>query len=335
MLNHPNVRNLTSQACPVWEEIPNEEDLKGDRNIYNSFRAGGQFQLKRDAISHIQNLRDLQKANLSYWIYDHNLRFGLFARPLGHEDALVLNHNWIVAHSRRKPSAEERFLSFLGELIRQRDLNLGDKIEKYEFNNDLLKAASGVRSNNEYLELTTYATKLGFIHSDKGVITGVDLSARIYVESNEGNRRQTRQGFVAMWFDEKMGNVFEEGFAPAIEEAGYSPCRIDKIDFLGKVDDQIIAEIRRSNFVVADFTCVKGFDMKGCTVGLSRGGVYFEAGFAKGLGLPVIFTCRKDSIDYVHFDTDHFNHLIWETSKDLRCKLKKRIEATLGEGPVI
>ena len=25
-----------------------------------------------------------------------------------------------------------------------------------------------------------------------------------------------------------------------------------------------------------------------------RGGVYFEAGFASGLGLPVIYTCRKD-----------------------------------------
>lgn len=38
-----------------------------------------------------------------------------------------------------------------------------------------------------------------------------------------------------------------------------------------KIDDEIIGEIRRSAFIVADFTG-------------HRGGVYFEAGFAMGLG---------------------------------------------------
>jgi hypothetical protein len=52
-----------------------------------------------------------------------------------------------------------------------------------------------------------------------------------------------------------------------------------------KIDDEIVAEIRRSKFLLADFTCEKE---------KVRGGVYFEAGFGMRLGIPVIWTVAKD-----------------------------------------
>ena len=71
-----------------------------------------------------------------------------------------------------------------------------------------------------------------------------------------------------------------EGLRRGIEDAGYQALRIDKKEDVVKIDDEIISEIRRSRFLVADFT--QGNDG-------ARGGVYFEAGFALGLGIPVIF----------------------------------------------
>jgi len=56
---------------------------------------------------------------------------------------------------------------------------------------------------------------------------------------------------------------------------------------LNKVDVEIIAEIRRSRFLVADFTCESGS---------VRGGVYFETGFAMGIDIPIIWTCKNTSI---------------------------------------
>ena len=41
---------------------------------------------------------------------------------------------------------------------------------------------------------------------------------------------------------------------------------------------------RHGGLVVADFTG-------------HRGGVYFEAGFARGLGIPVVWTCHKEYDD--------------------------------------
>ena len=92
-----------------------------------------------------------------------------------------------------------------------------------------------------------------------------------------------------------------------------------------------------------------------------RGGVYFEAGFAYGLGLDVIYTCRKDwtekqnlynedgtiieslfdindkkmqvAKEGVHFDLSHRNRITWEPGKDglkdFRKKLENRIKAVI------
>ncbi len=122
-----------------------------------------------------------------------------------------------------------------------------------------------------------------------------------------------------------MKAAYEEGVGPAIREAGYEPLRIDRKEHISKIDDEIIAEIRRSRFLVADFT-------QGDTG--ARGGVYYEAGFAHGLNIPVIFTCRTDAIDKVHFDTRQYNHITWENTAELRERLAKRISATLGDGPL-
>jgi nucleoside 2-deoxyribosyltransferase len=124
------------------------------------------------------------------------------------------------------------------------------------------------------------------------------------------------QCFVAMWFDESLAEVWINGFKPAIEAAGYKPIRIDLIEHNEKICDRIISEIRRSSLVVADFTG-------------NRGGVYFEAGFARGLGLEVISTCREDDVAKLHFDTRQYNHITWTDYKELKEKLEHRIKATV------
>ena len=136
------------------------------------------------------------------------------------------------------------------------------------------------------------------------------------------------QVFVAMWFSEEMKEPYEKGIRPAIEQLGYDALKIDDKPDVDKIDDEIIGEIRRSRFLVADFT----HGDKG-----PRGGVYYEAGFAYGLGLPVIRSCRKDIIDRneLHFDVRQYYHVAWENPEELRDGLEKRIRALIGEGPKV
>ena len=61
------------------------------------------------------------------------------------------------------------------------------------------------------------------------------------------------QAFVAMWFDDSMVPAWEDGIKPAIENTGYTPIRIDQKEHVDRIDDQIIAEIRRSRFCCGRF----------------------------------------------------------------------------------
>lgn len=128
-------------------------------------------------------------------------------------------------------------------------------------------------------------------------------------------------GFCAMWFSDEVRPLFDEVIQPAIREAGYEPLRIDSKEHNNKIDDEIVASIRSARFVVADYTG-------------ERGGVYYEAGFAHGLGLPVIFMAREKTA--IHFDTRQYNTIFWKPDElsDARDKLKNRILATLGRGPL-
>ena len=130
--------------------------------------------------------------------------------------------------------------------------------------------------------------------------------------------------FVAMWFDPSMEAARENGIKQAILNTGCTPLLIDEKTDVDKIDDEIIGEIRRSRFLVADFT----YGDKGI-----RGGVYYEAGFALGLGLEVIRSCWADQIADLHFDVNHHYHIAWNNPEELRERLERRILALVGEGP--
>jgi len=131
-----------------------------------------------------------------------------------------------------------------------------------------------------------------------------------------GVRPDSRQGFVAMCFASELDELYDKGLKPAIEDAGYYAMRVDRQEFNDRIDDQIIVEIRRSRFLVADFT-------------KQRPAVYYEAGFAQALGLPVICTCHKNDLDKCSFDTRQYKHIVWEWPEQLREQLTNRIRATI------
>lgn len=173
-------------------------------------------------------------------------------------------------------------------------------------------------NSSEFRFLLTKSIELGYLEAE-GDTDGeyrLTLNGWRRIRDLRRDEQDSRQAFVAMWFDESMQFAFWDGIKPALETTGYRPLRIDLAEHNEKIDDRIITEIRRSGLLVADFTG-------------HRGGVYFEAGFAMGLGRPVIWTRRASDIAAAHFDTRQYNHVVWSDPEDLREKLQYRIEATL------
>lgn len=128
--------------------------------------------------------------------------------------------------------------------------------------------------------------------------------------------------FVAMSCDPVLDEAYNEGILRAVKtDCHCDPVLVEKTEHNDKICDRVLAEIQRAQFVVADVT-------------LHRQNVYFEAGFAMGLGRPVIWTCRADEFtkDKSHFDTRQYAHVIWEDPAELRRKLADRIRVTILSG---
>jgi nucleoside 2-deoxyribosyltransferase len=139
------------------------------------------------------------------------------------------------------------------------------------------------------------------------------------LERIEKSGSASSNAFIAMWFDPSQDTV-RESIRSAINASGYVPIRIDQVEHVNRIDDEIIARIRESKFLVADLTG-------------QRNGVYFEAGFMLGLGRPVIWLCHESDLDKVHFDTRQYNTIVYSDTGMLKSKLQFRIEAIMGKGP--
>ena len=314
-------------GCKIWLNEPGNGyrnlDIFGQIDVETSPRAGGAYSIGREAILAIRDnyLSDLEKARLTTTLIDQR-RQG-FRFPL--VNGALLER---VKGSRPLPVHERayRLLSFMAEQTE----NIGDRF-RIPFGDPSALAYSESTKGHEVYFLLDYLKQAGWIDGNflanasfEGVLTVEGYSHIAEANSNV----DSLQAFVAMWFEESMYEIYDQGIAPAIRQAGYEPYVVGRDDYIGDVTDKIISEIRRSKFLVADFT----HGGKGV-----RGGVYYEAGFAHGLNKPVIPTCKKERVDndprYLHFDTSHLNHILWTDAADLREKLTNRILAVLDKGP--
>ena len=121
------------------------------------------------------------------------------------------------------------------------------------------------------------------------------------------------QCFVAMNFADEYDSAYQS-IAEAVKECGFNPYCVKGLQHNDDITDLIIAGIRKSRFVIAEFSG-------------ERPSVYYEAGYAKGLRKEVIWVARKG--EQLHFDIRQYNHIIWSDTVDLKNQLIARIEATI------
>ena len=121
--------------------------------------------------------------------------------------------------------------------------------------------------------------------------------------------------FVAMSFESELDKA-SAAIRKAISETGLVPMQINTKQYNSEISGEILQEINQSSLLIADVTHQKN-------------GVYFEAGFAMGQKKEVIWCCRGDDLDNVHFDTRQYNHIVWSDENDLYNKLKDRILGTI------
>jgi len=209
--------------------------------------------------------------------------------------------------------------------IASRSKEIGENIET-EPSRDY--PAAWCRGPREWSALIAHATQIGLIHHVGHTTNGSLISLLVdgWRLMEESGSPHSSKAFIAMAFDHELDDIIA-AIHKAIEKAGYDPLRVDDDHYSGGVMDRIITHIRDSKFIVADYT-------------KNRGGVYYEAGVAFGLGIDVINVCNADCLkdgaaDRLHFDVRHLVFVPW-TKDDLGNfaeDLSAHIIAIHGRGP--
>jgi nucleoside 2-deoxyribosyltransferase len=279
----------------------------------------GQYAWTLEAQSALINLNSEDKAKLSAYFRERSIEqaplITMMENPAG-SDILGITIDEILKF-RFPGSISERIDRALLNLYRQ-STTLG---ATFNLTADKDYPIVFAKNANEFLFITHALNEAGWVTCERvmgGALISLTLLGwnRIDELQRQSSLKESKQGFVAMSFDPSLDSAFKNGFEKAIDASGFRSMRVSLKEHNEKICDTIIAEIRKSLFLVADFTGQKG-------------GVYFEAGYAMGLGLPVIWTCNEKDKDSLHFDTRQYNHILWTSETDLFDKLKKRIEATI------
>ena len=288
---------------PDWD-IPSE--------VRGSPRTGGNYSITFQAINYVGTLDDSQRARLTTMIIEERRKTGQtpLVTPKLIEDAKRADPLPVYARAERLL----RYLVGKSQIV-------GDAFSLHSIEND--PVAYAWTESFETRELHYFFNYLSDMKWINGLGSGfqVTVSGYQYV-AEKSTKTDLSQCFVAMWFDDSMKQAYEEGIERAVKECGYTPMKINEKQHFNKICDEAIAEIRRSRFVVADFT----HGDHG-----ARGNVFYEAGFAHALDLPVIFTCQKDQEKSLHFDTRQYSHIFWKDKEDLYTQLRVKIGALMGD----
>lgn len=318
------------EPCPICNS-PVDISFSPDGNYINCYRCG-EYITSRTALATKPSLNELQVANLSGWLREHQRYeidsskweqlLALKTPTIGEKAIKLLKY---FASEWPLPGQEfyiDYFITHYLEKLSNKEKNK-EEIFKYIKKGLPLLSITWTQNDIElryiifdYLEEQGYLTRV----TDRSNRFKITAYGWEFLENLKYIEVDSQIAFVAMWFDDSMNDLYNS-IEKSIIDAGYEPKRVDKTEHINKIDDEIIALIRQSKFIVADYTD-------------QRAGVYFESGFALGLNLPVVWICREDEIDNLHFDTNHYNFLTWEEDKlpEFEEKLKNRILAVLGHG---
>lgn len=172
------------------------------------------------------------------------------------------------------------------EKINKLLLRLGkpDKVGKrFSLNNPKHPLICYSKNVDEFHFIVNAAESLGYIEglsmSTAGPAFVISLAGWERIEQLQVGNKNSKQGFIACYFGESQSK-YAETIVEGVKEAGYEPMLLKYKNYPETVISKAFAEIKRSRFIVVDLT-------------EQRKSVFFEAGYALGIGIDTILVIEK------------------------------------------
>jgi len=131
----------------------------------------------------------------------------------------------------------------------------------------------------------------------------------------EERKERSPNVFVVMPLSSDLDDLYYLGILETARDLNCSCDRVDEIEFVGNIMAKVHESIINSKVIIAE-------------VSSSNPNVYYEVGYAHALRKPVILITKD--VSSAPFDSSGYNHIVHRSIRDLRQKLKNRLEAILS-----
>lgn len=314
-----------TQVCPICNTTSDIEDLS-DRDSYNvNCPRCGKYIITDGALTMFQRSELVTKIlSVSFWIRQHQSPKSKPSITIGNMRKIL------IPFTSPKPKEQaDKLLIWIGSTVKKYDAETAEPLSS------LLSVTGavdekGIQYVANYLKDKGHIKHSGFSYSvqDGRRNPPVDL-LRAQMTFNGWDRfyeldtsnKDSRLAFMAMQYDNStMDRIFNDIIRDAVEQTGFDIRTLDEERRAGLIDDKLRVEIRRSKFLIADLTD-------------DNNGAYWEAGYAEGLGMPVIYICEEEKFEgkKTHFDTNHHLTVQWKDDPESLKLFAEELKATIRD----
>lgn len=306
----------SSSKCPICNSETNVEEIS-ERDLYNvTCPRCGSFTILDDALTMFQRSKLADKVlSLSFWIRKNQITDSkTFIN-------IVTIRNLLIPFVAPKVNEQaDNLILWMGNTLVKPN-------QQTSIETNLLIPIVGAYDASGVDYIARYLLSEGIISEEamsKGLVPKIikaKLTFNGWAKFDELKRtsKDSRLAFMAMKFEnEVLDNIFNTVIKDAVSHTGFEIRKLDEEKRAGLIDDKLRVEISRSKFLIADLTN-------------DNNGAYWEAGYAEGLGMPVIYICEEEKFKEKksHFDTNHHLTVHWKDDPEALKKFAEELKATI------
>lgn len=304
---------MQDTKCYLCDSTALQLPTDKDGEIINCNRCGKYF-ISRSLIESNDDFKR-GKENLykvSSWVYEQNYDFNTIPE--------LMTDNFSNFLEMRDKKVQEKFDLMMHHLYKLHAQQ--EKIDEY-----VLITRCWMKDLIEFylyfqkaMDASLIDAKIENIMRGYKIITSFSLTfdGLQYVENLQSTNKSSKNVFLAFNFETELNDVFSTYVREAVEESGLNCIIVNQnnTEHDKSITDEIIGKLKSSRIVIADFTN-------------HRNSVYFEAGFAMGMKIPIIWVVQKGHEENMSFDTRQYPHIVWENGEDLKKQIMDRIKVIL------
>lgn len=297
---------MASTVCPICRDISVNREISNGLRTYFDCENCGYYEASSSVLATTLTLDARRLSPVQYAALSHHVR--LMCDQM--EEAPLVTTETVKAEDLRLPSPAiqaSNIIRYFGDQLVASGEPARNPPKSFTAKVGAPNRAAALRIVRQLGDTGILMITNRSFQSTADEPDGIDLSLQGWALWEKEKRGQFagQYGFMALKFgDEELDEFQRTVIKPTTLKLGFVLEDMRDAARAGLIDNVMRQKIRDAAFVLVDLTH-------------ANEGAYWEAGYAEGLGKPVLYLCKQSvfSEKGTHFDTNHCTTVMWDPTE--------------------